>query len=395
MLDDDASARRSPFWNCPPNTTPCSGPSAPGPRKIAGATLADAAILAPVVVAGVIPTSLPLTDANRASGEQGSEVTSLVQAGPDVSVVVPGLNEAESLSELEARIRTALAGKERFETIFVDDGSTDDSWQIIQRLAQQHENVRGVRLRANFGKAMAMAAGFQAARGSIVITMDADLQDDPADLPTFLAKIREGLDVVVGWKVDRKDPLNRRLLSWVFNGTVRRVTGVYLHDMNCGFKAYRSEVLKSTPIYGDLFRFIPVLAASQGFKIAEVPVRHHARAFGKSRYGLERVLRGFFDLASVVFLTRYARRPMHLFGLMGLLLGGVGVAINAYLTVLWLMGEELGRRPLLQLGILLVVLGFQFASMGFLGEFMTWQNQMRRYSAELPVKETTDEARSQ
>ena len=334
------------------------------------------------------------TSADRLGADPGSASLTVAPSTPEVSVVVPGLNEAESLPELESRIRAALGGSERFEIIFVDDGSSDNSWEVIQRLSQEHDNVRGVRLRANFGKAMALAAGFQAARGGIVITMDADLQDDPADLPTFIAKVRSGTDVVVGWKVDRKDPLNRRLLSFVFNGTVRKVTGVHLHDMNCGFKAYRSEVLKSTPIYGDLFRFIPVLAASQGFKIAEVPVRHHARAFGKSRYGLERVLRGFFDLASVVFLTRYARRPMHLFGLMGLVLGGIGFAINAYLTVLWMMGETLFRRPLLQLGILLVVLGFQFASMGFLGEFMTWQNQMRRYSADLPIKETAGDETS-
>ncbi|HEX2882796.1 MAG TPA: glycosyltransferase family 2 protein [Polyangiaceae bacterium] len=313
---------------------------------------------------------------------------------PEISIVVPGLNEGESLPELAQRIAGVLEGKERYELIFVDDGSTDDSWQVISKLASESSCVRGVRLRSNFGKAMALAAGFHTARGEILMMMDADLQDDPEDIPQFIAKVREGVDVVVGWKVNRQDPLNRRLLSKVFNGTVRKVTGVSLHDMNCGFKAYRRDVIRTVPIYGDLFRFIPVLAAARGFKVAEVPVRHHSRAFGRSRYGLERVLRGFFDLMSVVFLTRYARRPMHLFGFIGLLLAMSGMAINLYLTIEWFLGESLGKRPLLQLGILLVVTGVQFGSLGFLGEFMTWQSQMRRYEDDLPIKETVGDLKS-
>jgi glycosyltransferase involved in cell wall biosynthesis len=221
--------------------------------------------------------------------------------------------------------------------------------------------------------------------------MDADLQDDPEDIPEFLEKIRSGLDVVVGWKVNRKDPLNRRLLSKVFNGTVRRVTGVSLHDMNCGFKAYRREVIQTVPIYGDLFRYIPVLAAAQGFRVAEVPVKHHERKFGRSRYGLERILRGLFDLLSVVFLTRYARRPMHLFGSFGLLLGGIGFVIDGYLSVLWFIGTPIGHRPLLLLGTLMIIAGIQFASMGFIGEFMTWQGQTRKRGDDLPIRERVGE----
>lgn len=308
-----------------------------------------------------------------------------------MSIVVPGLNEGESLPELESRIRAALSGKESYEIIFVDDGSTDDSWDIISKLAREHEHVLGVRLRSNFGKAMALTAGFHGARGEVLIMMDADLQDDPEDLPQFIEKIREGYDVVVGWKVNRQDPLNRRLLSKVFNGTVRKVTGVNLHDMNCGFKAYRREVIRAIPIYGDLFRFIPVLAAARGFKVAEVPVRHHPRAHGHSRYGLERILRGFFDLMSVLFLTRYARRPMHLFGFAGLLLGMAGVLINLYLSVAWFLGQPINNRPLLQLGVLLIVTGIQLGSLGFLGEFMTWQGQMHRYDDDLPISETVGE----
>jgi glycosyltransferase involved in cell wall biosynthesis len=217
--------------------------------------------------------------------------------------------------------------------------------------------------------------------------MDADLQDDPVDLPAFIAKIEEGEDVVVGWKVSRLDPTNRLILSRIFNGTVRRATGVALHDMNCGFKAYRRDVIRSIPVYGDLFRFIPAFAAWEGFRVAEVPVKHHARKYGSSRYGLERILRGFFDLLSVMFLTRYQRKPMHLFGLVGLLLGTVGFVVELYLTVLWFRGHKIGDRPLLLLGALLILAGIQFFSMGFIGEFLTYQNQKKDRAQELPIRE--------
>lgn len=306
---------------------------------------------------------------------------------PAVSLVIPGLNEAQSLPELSAKIEAAIGANEAYEIVFVDDGSTDDTWAVIGRLNAADARVRGLRLRRNFGKAMALAAGFREARGEILIMMDADLQDDPSDLPLFIDKIREGNDVVVGWKVKRKDPLNRRIASKIFNGTVGWTTGVQLHDMNCGFKAYHREVIETVPIYGDLFRFIPALAAADGFRVVEVPVRHHPRAFGSSRYGLERILRGFFDLLSVLFLTRYARRPMHLFGLMGLFTGALGLLLGIYLTVLWFMGHGIGARPLLLLSVLLMVLGVQFGSMGFLGEFLTYHEEKRSYRQHLPVRE--------
>lgn len=306
---------------------------------------------------------------------------------PRVSVVVPGLNEAPSLPELAQRIDQALRGRFTYELIFVDDGSTDDTWSVISRLRAENPLVSGIRLRKNFGKATALAAGFRKAKGNIVVTMDADLQDDPADLPSFIAKVEEGLDVVVGWKVQRLDPKNRLILSRIFNGTVRAVTGVKLHDMNCGFKAYRREVLRTIPIYGDLFRFIPALAAWQGFRVAEIPVRHHARKHGTSRYGLERILRGFFDLLSVMFLTRYSKRPMHLFGLIGLVFAASGVLINTYLTYLWILGHKIGDRPLLLLGVLMILLGIQFFSMGFIGEFLTFQMQQRHQKDEPPIRE--------
>lgn len=309
---------------------------------------------------------------------------------PAVTLVVPGLNEAESLPLLAAQVKEALP-ETPYELIFVDDGSTDESWNVIGELNESDPAVRGVRLRSNFGKAMALAAGFQSARADVIVMMDADLQDDPADLPQMLEKIDAGLDVVVGWKVERHDPLNRRIFSFIFNKTVGFVTGVHLHDMNCGFKAYRSEVLDSIPIYGDLFRFIPVLAAWQGFRVGEMPVNHRARQFGSSRYGLERILRGFFDLLSVSFLTKYSRKPMHLFGLLGLLFSSIGLLICSYLAVLWASGEAIGARPLLLLGVLLILVGAQSFSIGLLGEFMTFQYHRKDARERLPVRETVGE----
>lgn len=312
---------------------------------------------------------------------------------PEVSLVVPGLNEAESLPLLAAQVKEALGPEISYELIFVDDGSTDDSWEVIVDLHESDPAVRGVRLRHNFGKAMALDAGFERARADIVVMMDADLQDDPADLPKMIEKIEGGLDVVVGWKIQRHDPLNRRVFSRIFNKTVGYVTGVRLHDMNCGFKAYRSEVLHSIPIYGDLFRFIPVLAAWQGFSVGEMPVNHRARRFGRSRYGLERILRGFFDLLSVSFLTRYSRKPMHLFGLFGLLFTFLGLLTCGYLSVLWFQGEAIGSRPLLLLGVLLILVGVQSFSIGLLGEFMTFQYHRKHEPEHLPVREVVGDPR--
>lgn len=311
----------------------------------------------------------------------------LALSAPTVSLVIPGLNESPSLRELAQRIHEAMRDREPYEIIFVDDGSTDDSWAVITELHQADPRIRGARLRRNFGKATALTAGFKKARGDIIVTMDADLQDDPADLPKFLAKIEEGLDVVVGWKTNRLDPANRKILSRIFNGTVRWATGVKLHDMNCGFKAYRRDVIRTIPVYGDLFRFIPALAADQGFRVTEVPVNHQARKHGTSRYGLERILRGSFDLLSVLFLTRYSKRPMHLFGLLGLLFLVAGFSIDGYLSVLWMQGNKIGDRPLLLLGVLMILLGIQLFSMGFLGEFMTYLNQKRTLDDDVPIRD--------
>lgn len=331
---------------------------------------------------------LPAVSSGRSLAPSSRRPVDAEPASLDLSFVIPGLNESESLPELAAQLHAAV-GKLHldYEIIFVDDGSTDDSWAVIEQLHLESDTVRGVRLRANFGKAMALTAGFARARGRLVFMMDADLQDDPQDIAKFIEAIESGLDVVVGWKVNRLDPANRKVLSRIFNGTVGMVTGVRLHDMNCGFKCFRREVIQSIPIYGDLFRFIPVLAHWQGFGVGEVPVTHHARKHGRSRYGLERILRGLFDLMSVVFLTRYSRKPMHLFGLIGLLLLAAGMAINIYLTVLWFMGHAIGGRPLLMLGVLCILLGIQFFSMGLIGEFLTFQYQRKHDRERLPVRE--------
>jgi dolichol-phosphate mannosyltransferase len=250
--------------------------------------------------------------------------------------------------------------------------------------------VRVVRLRRNFGKAAALMAGFDHARGEAIVTIDADLQDDPAEIPRLLAKLDEGFDLVSGWKAKRRDPWRRRLLSRVFNRVTGWISGVRLHDMNCGLKAYRAEVAHGLRLYGELHRFVPVLAHYRGYRIAELPVNHRPREHGRSRYGVERYLRGFLDLLTVSFMGRYRHRPLHLFGGLGLGLGAIGVAILVYLTVVKLAGHAIGERPLLTLGVLLVVVGLQFFSLGLISEMITSHHEERaaeRERAELLVEE--------
>lgn len=295
-----------------------------------------------------------------------------------ISVVVPLLNEEQSLDALYREIADALDSQSQpFEVIFVDDGSTDGSMAALERLHAETTNVVVVHLRRNFGKAAALQAGFLEAHGDVIVTIDADLQDDPAEIPQLLAKLEEGFDLVSGWKTRRNDPLARRLFSRVFNWATAVVSGVRLHDVNCGLKAYRAEVLRGMRLYGELHRFIPVLASYRGFRIAEIPVNHRARQHGRSRYGSERYLRGFFDLLSVTFMGRYRHRPLHLFGGVGLLMGALGFVILLYLTVLKLWGEGIGHRPLLTLGVLLVVVGIQLISLGLLSEMITSQHEER------------------
>ena len=237
--------------------------------------------------------------------------------------------------------------------------------------------MRVVRLRRNFGKAAALVAGFDQAQGEVVVTIDGDLQDDPAEIPRLLAKLDEGFDLVSGWKTHRRDPISRRLLSRIFNRVTSAFSGVRLHDMNCGLKAYRAEVVHGLRLYGELHRFIPVLAHYRGFRIAELPVNHRPREHGRSRYGVERYLRGFLDLLTVSFIGRYRHRPLHLFGGLGLLLGLIGSAILVYLTVIKALGHAIGQRPLLMLGVLLVVIGMQFFSLGLISEMITSHHEER------------------
>jgi glycosyltransferase involved in cell wall biosynthesis len=295
-----------------------------------------------------------------------------------ISVVVPLYNEQATIAALYDEVREAFAKMPcSWEIIYVDDGSTDGSHAELVRLHAEHDNVRVVRLRRNFGKAVALSAGFGAAHGSVIVTMDADLQDDPAEIPHLIAKLDEGYDLVSGWKRSRRDSFARRAFSNIYNRVTAAVTGVRLHDMNCGLKAYRSEVLENVRLYGDLHRFIPVLAHHLGFRTAEIQVNHRPRLNGRSRYGIERYARGFFDLLTVAYLGRYRHRPLHFFGGIGLLLGACGFVILLYLTALKLGGSAIGGRPLLLLGVLLSVVGIQFFSLGLVGELLTSQHEER------------------
>jgi glycosyltransferase involved in cell wall biosynthesis len=295
-----------------------------------------------------------------------------------LSVVVPVYNEERSVELLYDEIAAALDPLDHeWEAVFVDDGSSDGSFAALTRLHSRAPNVRVVRLRRNFGKAAALAAGFAQASGEVIATLDADGQDDPAELPRLLAKLDEGYDLVSGWKVRRRDPWQRRLVSRVFNAVTGWISGVRLHDMNCGFKAYRAEVVRGLPLYGELHRFIPVLAHERGYRVTELAVNHRPREHGRSRYGIERYLRGFFDLITVTFMGRYRHRPLHLFGGLGLALGGIGFLICVYLTILWFAGNAIGHRPLLTLGVLLVVVGMQFLSLGLIGEMITTHHEER------------------
>jgi glycosyltransferase involved in cell wall biosynthesis len=289
----------------------------------------------------------------------------------ELSIVVPALNESDALPDLLGEIEAACAPLGRtWEALVVDDGSTDGSFELVEELARDRDWLRGVRLRRNFGKSAALATGFAHAAGDVIVTIDGDGQDDPADIPHLLEALEEGADLVSGWKRERRDPLPRRLASRFFNLVTSRSAGLDLHDMNCGLKAYRGECARSLEVYGELHRFIPVLASQQGWTVTELPVNHRSRPHGRSRFGIERYVRGALDLLTVSFLGRYQHRPLHLFGGIGLALTLAGFAISIYLTILWLGGAAIGDRPLLFLGVLLIVVGVQFLTFGLLGQLL-------------------------
>ncbi len=296
-----------------------------------------------------------------------------------ISIVIPVYNERESLPLLHGEI-VAIAQKARLEVevVFVDDGSQDGSWAVIADLARRHPWVHGIRFRRNFGKAAALSAGFRAARGDVILTLDADLQDDPVEIPKFVTKLAEGFDVVSGWKRVRHDPWHKVWPSRLFNRLVSRLTGVKLHDHNCGMKCYRAEVFREVRLYGELHRFIPVLAAARGFHVGEIEIQHRPRRFGHSKYGVRRFLKGFLDLLTVKFLTGFGQRPQHLLGSIGMMSFLAGIAGMIYLTVTWIWRLfdpdaflPLHERPLLLYAVAALLLGAQMMSIGFLAELIT------------------------
>jgi glycosyltransferase involved in cell wall biosynthesis len=310
-----------------------------------------------------------------------------------ISIVVPVLDEVESLPQL-AREIMAVSDSARLEVelLFVDDGSRDGSWEAIVALSRSDARIRGIRLRRNFGKATALAAGFEAANGRTVMQMDADLQDDPAEIPRFLQTLDSGFDLVNGWKQQRQDPWHKVWPSAVFNRMVSTVSGLRLHDHNCGFKCFRSPVVKQMRLYGELHRFITVMAHAEGYRVAELAVQHRPRRHGRSKYGIPRIFKGFLDLMTVTFLTGFAQRPLHLLGGIGLVAFVLGFAGLSYLTVLWLLTHfevrdygPIGQRPLLTYSVAGLLLGFQMLAIGFLAELiisMNMRNQPNQHVAE-------------
>lgn len=307
-------------------------------------------------------------------GRQGRSQTHQQSNRLDVSVVIPLYDEEESLKELHQQLRSTLQRMNvRYELIFVDDGSTDRSFQVLRDLKRiDHHHVKIVRFRRNFGKSAALAVGFEKAQGNSVITMDADLQDDPSEIPSMIKKLDEGYDLVSGWKKVRKDPISKTIPSKFFNFVTSVMTGIKIHDFNCGLKVYRNEVVKIVNVYGELHRYVPVLAHNEGFKVGEMVVQHRPRRFGKTKFGIGRFWKGFLDLLTVLFTTRYFRRPLHLFGFWGIVAALAGLVIDGWLAVDWVLGKTaLSNRPLFLVGVLLIIVGIQFVSIGLLGEMIS------------------------
>jgi glycosyltransferase involved in cell wall biosynthesis len=293
-----------------------------------------------------------------------------------VSIVIPVYNEEQSINILYRKIENVFKKiQSGYEIIYIDDGSTDFSFQKMEDISRIDRHIKIIKFRKNFGKSTALSAAFSCVRGSIIITMDGDLQDDPDEIPNFISKIEEGYDLVSGWKYPRNDPFTKTIPSLIFNKLTCLFTGVDLHDFNCGFKAYKRVVIKNIKLYGEMHRYIPALADWNGFKITEIKIKHHPRSSGKSKYGFSRLLKGLLDLITVKFLTNYASRPLHVFGVPGIISFLVGIIIGIYLVMLkYLENAQLSERPLLLLSILLIVIGFQFISMGLLAEMIAFRN---------------------
>lgn len=293
-----------------------------------------------------------------------------------VSVIVPLLDEEESLRELFETIKKALENEYKFEVLFVDDGSMDNSWQVITELAETNPEVSGIRFRRNYGKSAALQKGFELAEGEFVVTIDADLQDDPAEIPAMIEMLKQGYDLVSGWKQKRQDPITKTIPSKFFNKVTSVVTGIKLNDFNCGLKAYKREVVERLDLYGEMHRYIPLLANWDGYRnIGEKKVKHHARKYGTSKFGLSRFVNGFLDLLTLMFINFYLQRPMHFFGSLGSFFLLAGGGITVYLVIMRLFYDQfLAGRPLLLFGILLILLGIQFFTIGLFGE-MIYKNR--------------------
>lgn len=296
----------------------------------------------------------------------------------DLSIVIPVFNERENLKPLYKSLVDVLKKlKRKYEIIFVDDGSTDESYQVMRDIQKRDNRVRIIKFRRNFGKSDALTAGFKKSCGDIIFTLDADLQDDPEEIPKFLDKISQGYDLVVGWRFKRNDPITKRLPSKMFNLITSLITGIHLHDFNCGYKAYRGEVVRNINLYGELHRYIPVLAVWKGYSVGEVKIRHRARRFGESKYGFNRLMKGFLDLITVKFLTTYAKRPLHFFGFFGMLSFLLGIISGIYILYLkFIINSSIGDRPILILTILLILVGIQFISLGLLGEMIVSRKEV-------------------
>lgn len=293
-----------------------------------------------------------------------------------VSILIPLYNEDESLTKLTNQIINVFETiSPDYEIFFVDDGSDDNSLKVIKDLARNNKKIKYVSFRKNYGKSAALNVGFKNVTGDVVITMDADLQDDPAEIPNLLQELQKGFDLVSGWKKQRHDPFIKKYSSRFFNYVTKVLSGIKIHDFNCGLKAYRKDVVKSISVHGELHRYIPVLADWKGFKISEVVVKHHPRRYGKTKFGISRFFKGFIDLITVIFTTRYIQRPLHFFGMLGAISFLVGFIIDAYLSILWFLDKiNLSNRPILYLGTVLIIVGVQFFSLGLIGEMLVHDN---------------------
>ncbi|OGS34656.1 MAG: glycosyl transferase family 2 [Elusimicrobia bacterium RIFOXYB2_FULL_49_7] len=299
-----------------------------------------------------------------------------------ISIIIPLLNEAESLPELTEQIAAQISKMPGYdyEILFINDGSTDASMEVIRTLAETNQRIKCLSFAKNYGKAAALSVGFKQAAGDFMITMDADLQDDPAEIPELIQKLSEGFDLVSGWKKVRHDPvLSKNLPSKFFNWTTSKVSGIRLHDFNCGLKAYRKTAAKSLNFYGEMHRYLPVLCHWNGFKVTEKPVLHHPRKYGTTKYGISRFFKGFLDLLTITFLRQYMRNPMHLFGFLGMLFTFAGLAVTAYFGVLWIIEGALHLRPLMLLGVGAILMGIQFFSIGLIGEMITHTSKREDY----------------